>query len=526
MPFSPTCGEDADSADQLQRVLEAAGVRVWRDTSDLWAGEDWRQKIRRAITNDAFVFIACFSRTSVTRRVSYQYEEIALAIEQLRSRNPEVPWFIPVRLDDCDIPDLDIGRGRTLRSLQRADVFGDRSDEGAVRLVTAVLRILGRHSDLTQHSRLHFRGDEQVLDEAATEIEAEPRRVRAAVLESARAESSEAQGRSAHISEATGLAGPWGGGARVSARIGMLGPTGCGKTTYLAVLDLALARAPGDWLIRGASEEADDYLNRNVMLLAQRRFPPATMAASRFSFVLTGSTASSVLRAGQPSKPAPMELLLDMMDMSGGLFAEYSRDHPKTHLPLGLFGRYGDEDPYGSVLDYLESCGGLLLLFDPGREDDVGDYYDYLRRALLALSDRSRDRESYLPHRVAVCVTKFDDPFVFRKAAAGRHVQLGDTLSSVPRVSEARSRAFFRDLCTGTNGADLVMALFEHYFHPDRIMYFVTSAIGFYLNPTTGRFDDSDFANVVMEEGGENRIRGRVRPINVVEPLLWLAQLK
>jgi len=70
--------EDAAEAGRLQQVLEAAGVRVWRDKSDLWPGEDWREKIRRAITADALVFIACFSRKSVARKRSYQNEEIAL----------------------------------------------------------------------------------------------------------------------------------------------------------------------------------------------------------------------------------------------------------------------------------------------------------------------------------------------------------------------------------------------------------------------------------------------------------------
>jgi hypothetical protein len=45
--------EDSRSVDRLQAMLEAAGVRVWRDTADLWPGEDWRAKIRHAITGDA-----------------------------------------------------------------------------------------------------------------------------------------------------------------------------------------------------------------------------------------------------------------------------------------------------------------------------------------------------------------------------------------------------------------------------------------------------------------------------------------
>lgn len=135
--------EDSHEVDRLQRALEAAGVSVWRDTAELWPGEDWRAKIRRAITDDALAFIACFSSRSVSRQKSYQNEELLLAIEQLRLRRPDDSWLIPVRFDDCDVPDRDIGGGRMLGSIQRVDLFGDNREMGLARLLAAVLRILG-----------------------------------------------------------------------------------------------------------------------------------------------------------------------------------------------------------------------------------------------------------------------------------------------------------------------------------------------------------------------------------------------
>jgi len=136
--------ENKRAVDRLQNALEAKGIRVWRDTADLWPGEDWRQKIKTAIVNDALVFIACFSRQSNAREVSYQNEELTLAIDQLRLRRPDKPWLIPVRLDNCEVPDLSIGGGRALTSLQRIDLFGRRLQENIDRLVAMVLRILGR----------------------------------------------------------------------------------------------------------------------------------------------------------------------------------------------------------------------------------------------------------------------------------------------------------------------------------------------------------------------------------------------
>jgi TIR domain len=141
--------EDSGEVDALQKTLEEAGIRVWRDTSDLWPGEDWRAKIRGAITNDALVFIACFSGRGVARQTSYQNEELLLAIDQLRRRRPDDPWLIPVRFDDCDVPDFELGAGRTLASIQWADLFGPRRDLAAGRLVEAVQRLLGQPSTPT-----------------------------------------------------------------------------------------------------------------------------------------------------------------------------------------------------------------------------------------------------------------------------------------------------------------------------------------------------------------------------------------
>jgi TIR domain len=121
---------------------ESAGIPVWRDITSVWAGQDWRVEVRRAINSDALAFIACFSHNSESRTVSYQNEELVLAIEQLRLRRPGAQWLIPVRLDECEIPDLDIGAGRTLRSIQRADVFGRQRDRALTTLVGSVRRIL------------------------------------------------------------------------------------------------------------------------------------------------------------------------------------------------------------------------------------------------------------------------------------------------------------------------------------------------------------------------------------------------
>jgi outer membrane protein assembly factor BamB len=144
---------DSQHVDRLEQILNAAGIPVWRDTVSLWPGQDWKSKVRRAIRDESLVFLACFSRTSVSRDKSYQNEELTLAIEELRMRNPDKPWLIPIRFDDCDIPDREIGGGRTLKSIQHIDFFGNHYSENSVRLVVAVQNTFERGFGLRTPAR-------------------------------------------------------------------------------------------------------------------------------------------------------------------------------------------------------------------------------------------------------------------------------------------------------------------------------------------------------------------------------------
>ncbi len=134
--------EDSRRVDSLCRLLSAAGIPTWRDTERLWPGDEWRAAIRQAIRDDALVFLACFSRQSVGQAKTYQNEELLLAIEEMRLRAPGQSWLIPVRFDDCRIPDRSIGGGRLLADLQSADLFGPASQQNSDRLVAAIRQIL------------------------------------------------------------------------------------------------------------------------------------------------------------------------------------------------------------------------------------------------------------------------------------------------------------------------------------------------------------------------------------------------
>jgi hypothetical protein len=299
--------------------------------------------------------------------------------------------------------------------------------------------------------------------------------------------------------------------------IAMLGATGSGKSTFLGALQIALLKQEKEWRIwcrDPASRRA--LVEMNTALTSEGRFPLPTTGIDTFDWILGGNRARTERsgRFGSRSVEESLELTLKLTDPTG----ELARPDQ-----AGL-------QPREQLVDHVAKSRGILYMFDPIREFSRGDAYDKtysLLMDLIAAVADDPDFDGRLPHHVAVCVTKFDEPRVFKTAESLRmlvwdeHDPLG-----FPRVHGSDARALMHSLCkVSRNGTgEVVPQLLEQYFHPDRISYFVTSAIGFMVNKRTRLFDVQDTENVYRIESGESLVRGPVNPINVVEPILWLVE--
>lgn len=120
--FISYCHENKDLVDRLCHTLISKGVDIWIDWDNLEPGIPWRQAIQKAIQHGDF-FIACFSKEYNVRDTSFMKEELSIAIEILQQNPFDRIWFIPVKLNDCQIPDIKIGEGRTLQELQYVNLY-------------------------------------------------------------------------------------------------------------------------------------------------------------------------------------------------------------------------------------------------------------------------------------------------------------------------------------------------------------------------------------------------------------------
>src|SRR5215510_5246456 len=95
--------EDKEAVETIYERLKGLGYKPWLDKKDLLPGLQWRVEIPKAIraSDNILIFL---SKTSVAKR-GYVQNEFMLALDVLREVPDGTIYAIPVRLDECPIPD-------------------------------------------------------------------------------------------------------------------------------------------------------------------------------------------------------------------------------------------------------------------------------------------------------------------------------------------------------------------------------------------------------------------------------------
>lgn len=95
--------EDKPVVEKIYIRLKEEGLKPWLDKFDLLPGQDWDIEIKKALKSSSFILIF-FSKTSISKR-GYVQREFKLALDILYEIPEGQIFIIPVRLDDCKIPD-------------------------------------------------------------------------------------------------------------------------------------------------------------------------------------------------------------------------------------------------------------------------------------------------------------------------------------------------------------------------------------------------------------------------------------
>lgn len=296
--------------------------------------------------------------------------------------------------------------------------------------------------------------------------------------------------------------------------ITLFGGPSTGKTTFLAALQIALLRDRGlDWQLEGDNQASTQAIIKFVHEMTDEHvFPRATVAQmENYKWSLTGNR-RQVLAWDKwrfRRRTRVTKIHLDLVDGPGGA----AKSSTITSQRLGA-----------QLVASMADSGGLIIFFDPLTEMQDGESFQHLYGALQVLLGQV-GVDGKLPHYVAVCISKFDSIPVYRSARAMKIAWPTPEGPRFPQVPEDRAEGFLEKLIglSKSDGASLFLPTLENFFHKDRIRFFVTSAIGFYIHSPSSVFDPTDYQNHIPSKP-RDRIRGGVYPINVVEPVLWLGE--
>jgi hypothetical protein len=299
--------------------------------------------------------------------------------------------------------------------------------------------------------------------------------------------------------------------------VALLGPTESGKSTFLCALYKALLDQDEDWLLFTRDPASQRRLDEmSDALISQGDLPLPTRIVDTIRWILSG-TVEHPERKGRFSTEIMVrervEIALRLTDAPGGLGRSDQ---------IGLTQR-------NELIQQLTGSSGILYMFDPIREFAHGDAFprtSSLLGELMGVMSQKPGFDGKLPHHLAVCVTKLDDPRVFKTAQDLKMLVPDDNQWGFPRVHETDAQTLFHALgvISKSGNGEAVPRLLERYFHSERISYYVTSAVGFMVNKRSRRFDPRDTVNVYRTASGDTLVRGPVHPINVVEPVLWIVR--
>jgi hypothetical protein len=323
-------------------------------------------------------------------------------------------------------------------------------------------------------------------------------------------------------------------------KVGLLGGPRAGKTSYLAIMHLMIMRLAhsSNWFTVTPGYHISELFHARSDLLTHRVFPPgiAAITAYELFFRIRVPRGMGTNMRGNSSKSGVLSRLLhsilrSMSRLSPG-HKRLQRTYPwllqlmhgfrsanivfklqMLDYPGGALGKEGQMPSY--ILKELSSCDGFLLLFDP--ESDSNKHY--LGRALETVWQEEQQHGGLESGRLrkwcAACVAKYDSPEVFLPMMDAGLIT--EAVAGVPLPDDSKNAFEFMSSREGGYVSDRI----KLHFHPQQTSYYMSSNIGFYKANPHGPVDLDDFANTYGTPL-EGQIRGPIRPINILEPLLWI----
>jgi hypothetical protein len=134
--------EDHDAVSKVYGALREAGFDPWMDrppapwhTEGIPPGVPWEPYLKTKIENAELVL--CFLSSVSVAKTGQVQKELKDAVALVALRPPDRPFLLPIRLDDCPVPNVVVGTIQ-LRALQWLDLF-NYGMNGLLKVLTEML---------------------------------------------------------------------------------------------------------------------------------------------------------------------------------------------------------------------------------------------------------------------------------------------------------------------------------------------------------------------------------------------------
>jgi hypothetical protein len=264
--------------------------------------------------------------------------------------------------------------------------------------------------------------------------------------------------------------------------ISILGLKKAGKTTFLAVLNLALALEESPWRIRPVGQTIKDMSELTQKIFSEGIYPPQTMEENKMFFVVEKEATMLGMKPGA-------QFRLHAADVPG--------EATKGVAGSTIYHEFYDEHVKGS--------SGIIFLLDSQHKwmegeqalsENADPYYPLFSTIIDQIQGQTEDAKPY----IVFCVTKLDQ---VPGQGPGSGFDKDGYFDGV------------EDLAAQILGKN-TKARIDHAFDSDFVNWLAVSATGF-----TGEGKDRKSQSI---EGDVNRIRNPkdIKPIGVAEALEWI----
>jgi hypothetical protein len=269
--------------------------------------------------------------------------------------------------------------------------------------------------------------------------------------------------------------------------ISVLGLKKAGKTTFLAVLNLALALEESPWRIRPVGKTIKDMSELTTKIFSQGEYPEGTQVENRMFFVVEKESTMLGLKPGAQFRLHAADVPGEATEGVAGsaIYHEFYEQHVKGS---------------SGIIFLLDSQQKWLLEGKQTLTENADPYYPLFSTIIDQIQGQTEDTKPY----IVFCVTKVD-----QVKDQGPYSKF-DKEGYFEGVEELAEKILGRN----------TKATIDHAFDSDYVYWLPISATGF---TGEGRDRRSQSVEITKEEGANKIINPReIKPIGVAEALEWI----